>query len=72
MADRVTQQVLQVVYQPDPAARVTTVAMEVLQDPPVHAARVTAVAMEVLQSVASSGGGGGGGSTSIMYIIASG
>ena len=70
MADRVTQQVLQVGYQPSRDARVTTVAMEVLQDPPAPAARVTNVAMEVLQSVTSSGGGGG--STSIMYIIASG
>lgn len=69
MADRVTQQVLQVGYQPSQDARVTTVAMEVLQDPPAPIARVTNVAMEVLQSVTGSGGGG---STSIMYIIASG
>lgn len=70
MADRVTQQVLQVVYQPDPTARVTTVAAEVLQLPAAPTARVTNVAMEVLQSVAT--GGGGGSSTAIMYVIASG
>lgn len=71
MANRVTQQVLQVVYQPDPTARVTTVAAEVLQLPAAPSARVTNVAMEVLQSVAT-GGGGGGSSTAIMYVIASG
>lgn len=72
MADRVTQQVLQVAYQPASDARVTAMALEVMQAPATPTARVTAVALEVLQSVTTSGGGGGGGSTSIMYVIASG
>jgi len=70
MADRVTQQVLQVVYQPDPTARVTSVVMEVVELPAAPTARVTNIVAEVLQSVAT--GGGGGSSTSIMYVIASG
>lgn len=70
MADRVTQQVLQVVYQPTSQARVTAVAMEVLQAPVAPEARVTAVAMEVLQSVAASSPASG--VRPIMYIVASG
>lgn len=72
MADRVTQQVLQVGFQADATARVTSLAVEVLQVDALPDARVTSLAVEVLQSIDGGGGGGGGGSsTSIMYVIAS-
>lgn len=70
MADRVTQQVLQVGFQPDPDARVTSVAAEVLIEPTAPTTRVTAIAAEVLHSYVEPGGGGGS-SVAIMYIIAS-
>lgn len=71
MADRVTQQVLQVGFQADATARVTSLAVEVLQVDALPDARVTSLAVEVLQSIDGGGGGGGGSSTSIMYVIAS-
>lgn len=57
MATRVTQQVVQVGKRTtSPSARVTSVAVEVLQS----------------VDGAGGGGGGGGSTTAIMYIIASG
>lgn len=50
MADRVTQQVLQTAYQPTPTARVTSVVVEVAQNPPAPTARVTSVVVEVAQN----------------------
>lgn len=67
MADRVTQQVLQVAYQPTPTARATTLALEVMQTPPAPSARVSTIALEVLQTVTATTAGS---NTSIMYVIA--
>lgn len=58
MATRVTQQVVQVGKRTtSPDARVTAVAVEVLQS---------------VDGAGGGGGGGGGSTTAIMYIIASG
>lgn len=50
MAQRVTQQIVQVAFETNPQARVTSIAAEVLQAPPAPAACVTSLALEVLQT----------------------
>lgn len=71
MAQRVTQQVVQVAFDTNPSARVTAILAEVLESP-TAAARVTTVAVEVLHSVGTTAPPSSGNRRPVVYFMAGG